>query len=72
MKKRSVVIAGHRTSVSLEDPFWTELKAMATTRDMPLAALIEEIDARRETDNLSSALRIAVLESLRRRLAEGG
>ncbi|WP_414833299.1 ribbon-helix-helix domain-containing protein [Afifella sp. YEN Y35] len=72
MKKRSVVIAGHRTSVSLEDPFWTELKAMATTRDMPLAALIEEIDARRETDNLSSALRIAVLESLRHRLAEGG
>ncbi|MBK1622434.1 ribbon-helix-helix domain-containing protein [Afifella marina] len=72
MKKRSVVIAGHRTSVSLEDPFWAELKAMAAARDMPLAALIEEIDAGRETDNLSSALRIAILECLRRRLAEGG
>ncbi|MCT8267461.1 ribbon-helix-helix domain-containing protein [Afifella sp. JA880] len=72
MKKRSVVIAGHRTSVSLEDPFWTELKAMAATRDMPLAALIEEIDARRETDNLSSALRIAVLEDLQHRLEENG
>ncbi|MDQ0326684.1 putative DNA-binding ribbon-helix-helix protein [Rhodopseudomonas julia] len=72
MKKRSVVIAGHRTSVSLEDPFWAELKAMAETREMPLAALIEEIDARRETDNLSSALRIAVLEDLRQRLEENG
>ncbi|WP_128291556.1 ribbon-helix-helix domain-containing protein [Afifella aestuarii] len=72
MKKRSVVIAGHRTSVSLEDPFWAELKAMAATRDMPLAALIEEIDARRETDNLSSALRIAVLEDLQHRLEENG
>ncbi|HEX2257625.1 MAG TPA: ribbon-helix-helix domain-containing protein [Afifellaceae bacterium] len=67
MKKRSVRIGGHATSVSLEDPFWRELKRMAGEADLPLAAFIETIDARRQTANLSSALRLAVLDDLRRR-----
>lgn len=67
MKKRSVRIRGHATSVSLEEPFWEELKRMALEAGMPLAALVEAIDARRLTPNLSSALRLAVLDDLRRR-----
>lgn len=67
MKKRSVRIRGHATSVSLEEPFWEELKRMAVENGMPLAALVEAIDERRQSANLSSALRLAVLEDLRRR-----
>lgn len=67
MKKRSVRIRGHATSVSLEEPFWGELKRMAAESGMPLAALVEAVDERRQTANLSSALRLAVLDDLRRR-----
>ena len=63
--KRSVTIAGHTTSVSLEEPFWEALKALAASEKRPLAALIAEIDERRGT-NLSSALRLYVLEKLSR------
>jgi predicted DNA-binding ribbon-helix-helix protein len=70
MKKRSVRIRGHATSVSLEEPFWQELKRMAGEAGLPLAALVEGIDARRQTVNLSSALRLAVLDDLRRRTRE--
>jgi len=62
--KRSVVIAGHRTSVSLEEAFWQELKLLADRRGISLNQLVGEIDDRRQ-GNLSSALRLHVLESLR-------
>jgi len=63
--KRSVNIAGHSTSVSLEEPFWLELKRIAAARRMSLAALVARIDQERETENLSSALRLAVLDDLK-------
>mgnify|MGYP002025330182 CR=1 FL=1 len=61
MRKRSVTIAGHRTSVSLEDPFWDEFVAIASARKMSVNALIGEIDDGRRT-NLSSAIRLYVLD----------
>jgi predicted DNA-binding ribbon-helix-helix protein len=61
LKKRSLSIAGHRTSVSLEDAFWTALKALAERRGLSLAGLVAEIDAGRDGANLSSALRVAIL-----------
>lgn len=70
MKKRSVLIAGHPTSVSLEEEFWDALKAEAATRGISVNALIEEIDAGR-AGNLSSAIRVFVLGALQRRLAAG-
>jgi predicted DNA-binding ribbon-helix-helix protein len=63
--KHSLVIAGHRTSISLEEPFWVELKSFATERGMSLAALVAEIDGARGGANLSSAIRVALLERLR-------
>jgi predicted DNA-binding ribbon-helix-helix protein len=68
LRKRSVTIAGHRTSVSLEPAFWTELKEIAAGRGLSLAALIEEID-RGRTGNLSSAARLFVLAALKQRHA---
>lgn len=62
--KRSVTIAGHTTSVSLEAPFWDLLKSIAAAERRSLAALIADIDERRGT-NLSSALRLYVLHWLR-------
>lgn len=67
--KRSVTIAGHRTSLSLEEPFWEELKAWASEEGLSLNALVARLDEGRES-NLSSCLRVAVLERLRRRLQE--
>jgi predicted DNA-binding ribbon-helix-helix protein len=64
--KRSVVVAGHRTSVSLEPPFWDALKEIAAARGISLNALIAEIDAGR-AGNLSSALRLHVLQTLKTR-----
>ncbi len=61
MRKHSIVIAGHRTSVSLEDAFWTALRAIAGRRGVPLARLVAEIDAARGQANLSSAIRVFVL-----------
>ncbi|GAB4124509.1 MAG: ribbon-helix-helix domain-containing protein [Rhodothalassiaceae bacterium] len=63
--KRSIRIAGHATSISLESAFWEELRRIAEKRGQALARLVAEIDATRET-NLSSALRLFVLEELRR------
>lgn len=63
MRKHSLVIAGHATSVSLEDEFWSLLKDIAERRGVALAALIAEIDANRQ-QNLSSALRLFVLREL--------
>jgi predicted DNA-binding ribbon-helix-helix protein len=71
VRKRSVSIRGHRTSYSLEQPFFDELVAIAAERQIPLAALIAEIDAQRPREaNLSSALRLFVLEEAKRRSAE--
>ncbi|HEY9010047.1 MAG TPA: ribbon-helix-helix domain-containing protein [Devosia sp.] len=67
MQKRSLSIAGHRTSIALEPEFWAGLEAMAAARGMPLTALIREIDETREIPNLSSSLRIAVLNFYRDR-----
>jgi predicted DNA-binding ribbon-helix-helix protein len=61
LQKRSLTIAGHRTSLALEAEFWDGLEAMAATRRLPLTALVRQIDEARESTNLSSAVRIAVL-----------
>ncbi|MFS8145538.1 ribbon-helix-helix domain-containing protein [Rhizobium sp. BR 249] len=62
IRKHSATLHGHRTSFSLEDAFWAELKVIAASRSMPLAALISEIDDNRPAgSNLSSALRLHVL-----------
>ena len=60
--KRSLSIAGHATSISLEELFWRQLKALAETRGMSLASLVAEVDGARGRTNLSSALRVHVLE----------
>jgi predicted DNA-binding ribbon-helix-helix protein len=65
VKKRSIRIAGHRTSVALEAPFWEALRHLAAQRGLSLAALVGEIDARRQATNLASALRLYVLERAR-------
>ncbi len=67
IRKRSVVIAGHATSVSLEEAFWRALKKIAHGRRQSVNALISEIDRERPNDlsgNLSSAIRVFVLENL--------
>ena len=61
--KRSLAIAGHRTSVSLEDAFWRRLQAIAVGRGLSVSALAAEIDAARGEANLSSAIRVHVLEA---------
>ena len=66
LTKHSVMIAGHRTSVSLEDPFWTALREVAAARGQSVQALIGAIDAGRGGQNLSSAIRVFVLEAARR------
>jgi predicted DNA-binding ribbon-helix-helix protein len=65
--KRSVVIAGHKTSVSVEDSFWTALKEIAREQNVPLCELITRINVGRSAGNLSSALRLFVLEHFRAR-----
>jgi predicted DNA-binding ribbon-helix-helix protein len=60
--KRSIVIAGHKTSVSLEDAFWNGLKDIAIARRMTLSDLVASIDGERRHGNLSSAIRLFVLD----------
>jgi predicted DNA-binding ribbon-helix-helix protein len=67
LQKRSLTLAGHRTSVALEAEFWASLEDMAATRRVAVTTLIREIDEQREGDNLSSALRVAVLNWYRNR-----
>ena len=62
LAKHSLVVAGHRTSISLEAAFWTGLKAAAARRGRSVAALVAEVDRERGAANLSSALRVFVLE----------
>jgi predicted DNA-binding ribbon-helix-helix protein len=61
--KRSLVIAGHRTSISLEDAFWCELKTLAKKRSQSINAVVAEIDVNRGQANLSSAIRVYLFES---------
>ncbi|MCG7391678.1 ribbon-helix-helix domain-containing protein [Microvirga sp. ACRRW] len=65
--KRSVSIAGHRTSISLEEPFWQILREIAERDKLSIQALIGRIDAERGEQNLSSAIRVFVLMDLRNR-----
>jgi predicted DNA-binding ribbon-helix-helix protein len=60
--KRSIVIAGHKTSVSLEDAFWRGLKEIALSRRVTLSDLVAAIDGERQLGNLSSAIRLFVLD----------
>jgi predicted DNA-binding ribbon-helix-helix protein len=60
--KRSIVIAGHKTSVSLEDAFWRGLKEIAVNRRITLSELVAAIDSERQHGNLSSAIRLFVLD----------
>lgn len=68
LKRRSVIIAGHKTSVSLETPFWEALAAIARRRGVSVNALVGDID-RQRSGNLSSAIRVYVLATV---TAEGG
>jgi predicted DNA-binding ribbon-helix-helix protein len=63
--KRSIVIGGHKTSVSLEEPFWKGLKEIAANRDLTLSELVSSIDGGRAHGNLSSAIRLFVLDHYR-------
>ena len=63
--KRSLTVAGHRTSISLEDAFWSGLRDIAAARGLAIAALVAEVDCMRGSSNLSSALRVFVLASFR-------
>ena len=68
--KRSIVLHGHKTSVSLEDEFWKGLKEIAGKRLMTLSTLVDGIDAHRQQGNLSSALRLFVLDFYRSQIPE--
>ncbi|UTD28012.1 ribbon-helix-helix domain-containing protein [Bradyrhizobium sp. WD16] len=65
--KRSIVVAGHKTSVSLEEAFWSAMKEISSARDLTLSELVGEIDNRRQQGNLSSAIRLFVLDHFRKR-----
>ena len=67
--KRSIVLAGHKTSVSLEDAFWQGLKEIAKAQRKTLSDLVGSIDIDREYGNLSSALRLFVLSHYQARAA---
>ena len=69
VRKRSISIGGHRTSISLEDEFWQGLREIAQIRELPLSNFLADIDRQREHANMSSVIRLYVLEHYRR-LAE--
>jgi predicted DNA-binding ribbon-helix-helix protein len=62
VKKRSIVIGHHKTSISLEDDFWTSLRQIAHSRQVTISDLIASLDAVRENSNLSSAIRVFILD----------
>ncbi len=68
--KRSIVIAGHKTSVSLEEAFWKGLKEIANGRDLTLSDVVASIDTDRHNGNLSSAIRLFVLDYYRGLISE--
>ncbi len=63
--KRSVVIGGHKTSISLEEPFWTAVREITQARATTVSALLHEIDSSRNNANLSSAVRVFVHDHIR-------
>jgi predicted DNA-binding ribbon-helix-helix protein len=65
VKKRSIRIDGHPTSVTLEEPFWEALKELSDRQDKSVSQLVAEIDAQRGDENLSSALRVYILNYVR-------
>jgi predicted DNA-binding ribbon-helix-helix protein len=68
--KRSIVVAGHKTSISLEDAFWKALKEIAKARNVTLSHLVGTIDSERQHENLSSAIRLFVLGVYRNQLSD--
>lgn len=66
--KRSIVVGGHKTSVSLEEAFWSGVKEIADARSMTMSDLVSEIDRSREQGNLSSAIRLKVLAHYRNQI----
>jgi predicted DNA-binding ribbon-helix-helix protein len=70
VKKRALVVGGRNTSVSLEDAFWKGVRDIANERGLTMAGMVELINARREQNNLSSAVRLFVLGFYRERVAE--
>ena len=68
--KHSIVLAGHKTSISLEEAFWIGLKEISGHRDMTLSELINEINGNRQRGNLSSAIRLFVLDYFKNRVAD--
>ncbi len=72
MLKRSLTIAGHRTSLALEPEFWQALDEMSTARGLSLANLVREIDDTHTSGNLTSAIRVAVLDFYRNGRGEPG
>jgi len=70
--KRSLVVGGHKTSVSLEDAFWNELRAIAHRRRVHLSQLVGFIDSQRQHCNLSSAIRLFVFDECKARSSAGG
>ncbi len=69
VEKRSIIIDGHKTSVSLEDAFWSGMKEIASGRNATLSQLVSTIDAGRQQGNLSSAIRLFVLDYFQSRVA---
>jgi predicted DNA-binding ribbon-helix-helix protein len=67
--KRSVVIGGHKTSVSLEEPFWNAVREIAGSQQITVSSLLRQIDLERRNSNLSSAIRVFVLENMRAQTA---
>jgi predicted DNA-binding ribbon-helix-helix protein len=70
--KRSIVVRGHKTSVSLEDAFWSSLKEIGGERRLTLSDLVAAIDSQRQHSNLSSAIRLFVLDFYRAQLSAEG
>jgi predicted DNA-binding ribbon-helix-helix protein len=70
--RRSIVIAGHKTSVSVEDEFWDSLKEIASERGTSVGGMIGAIDGGRKHANLSSAIRLFVLGFYRDQIAQRG
>ena len=70
VRKRSILVNRHKTSVSLEDAFWEEVRAIARSRNMTLSDFVSEVEQARHAGNLSSALRLIVLETLQARVGD--
>jgi predicted DNA-binding ribbon-helix-helix protein len=68
--KRSIVVSGHKTSVSLEDAFWSGIKEIASGSNITLSDLVTAVDSERQQGNLSSAIRLFVLDFYRNQLAD--